>query len=216
MISRIHPDSVEPAGRVVVDNKFYMDSVTPLTVWKKSLLLNCSGYTVYDPNGNLIFRVDNYCSDPKNEVLLMDAAGLVLLTLRRKRLSLQNVWQGFLGELQNAQKPLFVARRSLSLFIPTNNLAEVYVLSPGIRKTKRHSDYHIKGCYAKRSFTFLNSFGDVVAEVKPKQVRSNQINLGGDVFNLVVRPGYDVAFVMGLIIILDQMMPSGVADCTQC
>ena len=45
-------------------------------------------------------------------------------------------------------------------------------------------------------------------QVKPKQVRSDKIQLGGDVFNLVVWPGYDQAFVMGLIIILDQIMPS--------
>lgn len=48
----------------------------------------------------------------------------------------------------------------------------------------------------------------VTLQAKPKQVRSDQIKLGGDVFNLSVQPGYDQAFVMGLIIILDQIMPS--------
>jgi len=49
-----------------------------LTVWKKSLLLNCSGFTVFDCKGNLVFRVD------KGEIVLMDAAGKPLLTIRRK------------------------------------------------------------------------------------------------------------------------------------
>jgi len=208
MTARIHPDTRELAGGVVIDDKFCKDSAMPLTVWKKSLVFSCSGFTVYDPSGNLIFRVDNYCSDPKNEVLLMDAAGLALLTMRRKRLSLRTEWQGFLGEFQDAPKPLFLARKAASLLIPTNNLAEVYMGSSSKSKQKQQSDYHIEGCYAKRSFTFLNCSGDVVAEVKPKQFRSDHIKLGGDVFNLVVRPGYDLAFVMGLIIILDQMMPS--------
>ena len=44
--------------------------------------------------------------------------------------------------------------------------------------------------------------------MKPKKVRYDKIQLGVDVFNLVVWPGYDQAFVMGLIIILDQIMPS--------
>lgn len=209
MVSKINPDDHKVlAGRVVVDDKFCKDSATALTVWKKSLVFSCSGFTVYDPSGNLVFRVDNYCSHPKNKVLLMDAAGTALLTMRRKRLSLHNEWQGFLGEFQDAQKPLFVVKRASSLLIPTNKLAEVYVGVSTKSNQKPHSDYHIEGCYAKRSFTILNSCGDLVAEVKPKQVRSADIKLGGDVFNLVVWPGYDHAFIMGLIVVLDQMMPS--------
>ncbi|MGV7428878.1 LURP-one-related family protein, partial [Mycobacterium kansasii] len=36
------------------------DGVVALTVWRKSLLLNCTGFTVFDCNGNIVFRVDNY------------------------------------------------------------------------------------------------------------------------------------------------------------
>ena len=84
MVAKIHPDNPELAGCVVTDGKFCKDSATALTVWKKSLLFSCSGFTVFDPSGNIIFRVDNYCSDPRNEVVLMDAAGIALLTMRRK------------------------------------------------------------------------------------------------------------------------------------
>lgn len=55
-----------------------------LTVWKKSLLFNCSGFTVFDGKGNLVFRVDNYVAGDKGEVVLMDASGKPLLTIRRK------------------------------------------------------------------------------------------------------------------------------------
>jgi len=164
---------------------------------------------VFDSSGNLVFRVDNYPSDPKGEVVLMDAGGMAIFTLRRKRLSLQIEWQGFFGEFQDAQKPLFVIRRAPSLLLSTKSLPEVYMCSSAKRNKskKQHPDYRVKGDYAKRSFTLLNSFNEVVAEVKPKQARSD-VKLGGDVFNLTVRPGYDQAFVMGLIIVLDQIIPS--------
>lgn len=55
-----------------------------LTVWKKSLLFNCTGFTVFDAKGNLVFRVDNYVAGNKGEIVLMDAAGKPLLTIRRK------------------------------------------------------------------------------------------------------------------------------------
>lgn len=62
----------------------HQESPVVLTVWKKSLLLSCNGFTVFDRHGNLVFRVDNYSSRTKDEILLMDAAGTPLLTIRRK------------------------------------------------------------------------------------------------------------------------------------
>ena len=66
---------------------------TVLTVWRKSLLFNCDGFTVYDARGDLAFRVDCYAAPRRRaEVVLMDAAGAPLLTVRRKRLSLAERW----------------------------------------------------------------------------------------------------------------------------
>ncbi|CAA0824587.1 Protein LURP-one-related 8 [Striga hermonthica] len=69
------------------------DPMVVLTVWKKSLVLNCEGFTVFDANGNLIYRVDNYIIDSphrvrvsnSNEIFLMDALGNSILTIRRQR-----------------------------------------------------------------------------------------------------------------------------------
>lgn len=122
---------------------------------------------------------------------------------------MHNEWRGFLGEFCDAQNPFFVVRRASSLLLSTRTLAQVHVYSSvkSKKKNKAEPDYRVEGCYAKRSFTFLNRFNEVVAEVKSKQVRSD-IRLGGDVFDLTVRAGYDRAFIMGLIIVLSQMMPS--------
>lgn len=54
-----------------------------VTVWRKSLLFNGNGFTVFDSEGNLALRVDNYASG-RNEILLMDADGKPLHTIRRK------------------------------------------------------------------------------------------------------------------------------------
>lgn len=57
-------------------------SAVVLTVWSKSLLPNCNGFTVFDSHGNLVFRVDNYIAGNKDEIVLMDDAGTPLLTIR--------------------------------------------------------------------------------------------------------------------------------------
>lgn len=48
--------------------------------------------------------------------------------------------------------------------------------------------------------------GDVVfAEVKRKIDACSHVILGKDVFSLSVRPGFDAAFAMGLVLVLDQI-----------
>lgn len=59
---------------------------TSLTVWRKSLLMSCNGFTVIDSNGNLVYRVDNYGGRPE-EVTLMDGSGTPLLTVRRRKVN---------------------------------------------------------------------------------------------------------------------------------
>lgn len=60
---------------------------TSLTVWRKSLLISCNGFTVIDSHGNLIYRVDNYIGRPE-EIILMDGLGNSVLTMRRNKVDL--------------------------------------------------------------------------------------------------------------------------------
>lgn len=54
------------------------------TVWMKSLVLNSNGCTIYDSNGNIVYRIDNYDTKCSSQVYLMDLKGKVLSTLLRK------------------------------------------------------------------------------------------------------------------------------------
>ena len=56
-----------------------------LTVWCKSLVFRGDGYAVFDDaDGRMVFRVDNYGVGP-GSMALMDHAGRVLLTVRRRQ-----------------------------------------------------------------------------------------------------------------------------------
>ena len=46
-----------------------------LTVWKKSLMFNCSGFMMFGEKVNLVFKVENYAAGDKGEIILMDASG---------------------------------------------------------------------------------------------------------------------------------------------
>lgn len=71
---------------LISDEQFLCKEETHLTVLKTSLFFAGDGFTAYDCNGQLVFRVDSYGPDARDrsEVVLMDADGRCLLTVRRK------------------------------------------------------------------------------------------------------------------------------------
>lgn len=54
------------------------------TVWMKSLVYHGNGCTVFDSNGEIVYRIDNYNTKCSREVHLMDLHGRVLFSIRQK------------------------------------------------------------------------------------------------------------------------------------
>uniref|UniRef100_R7WAB6 Protein LURP-one-related 8 n=1 Tax=Aegilops tauschii TaxID=37682 RepID=R7WAB6_AEGTA len=96
-MAKVHPNLAVPSLGMAAAAAARDDEPVTLTVWRKSLLFNCRGFTVFDASGNLVYRVDIYASDSRAEVVLMDAAGRPVLTVRRKKaISLMgDQWLGF-------------------------------------------------------------------------------------------------------------------------
>lgn len=183
---------------LVVDDGFIYEEEKHLTVLKTCLFFANDGFTVYDCKGELVFRVDSYGPDmrDKGELVLMDAHGRCLLTVRRKRPSLHQRWEGYLGEGTDGQKPIFSVRRS-SIIGRSSVTVEVYG-NPG-------EEYQIEGSFASRSCSILNTEKESVAEIRRKVDASTHVVLGKDVFSLSLKPGFDGAFAMGLVLVLDQI-----------
>ncbi|CAN6335403.1 unnamed protein product [Urochloa humidicola] len=208
-MAKVHPNAPDPT--IISSNpSIHHEPPAVLTVWRKSLLFNCHGFTVFDANGDLAFRVDCYGSGGRRraEVVLMDAAGKPLLTLRRKRLSLAEQWVIYDGDAAAAEptksKPLLSVRRHVSLRSSTKTLAHVTPLTAGA------SAFVVEGSYSygRRACAVRDARCDtVVAEVRRKE------SVGDDVFRLVVadprRLGAPLA--MGLVIALDEMFAGGSA-----
>lgn len=63
---------------------------TCLTVWRKSLVFSCKGFTVIGSDGNLVYRVDNYSGRP-GRVILMDGSGNPILTMFRRKVRIPSL-----------------------------------------------------------------------------------------------------------------------------
>ncbi|KAL5738899.1 hypothetical protein ACOSQ2_028079 [Xanthoceras sorbifolium] len=106
MMSKIHPST--SSGSKGGDNNNNMllrekeEDMRPcmLTVWKRSSMSfqGTDGFTVFDNQGRLVFRVDNYSRNSRRVaaagLLLMDGAGNALLSLKPQILSMQYQWNG--------------------------------------------------------------------------------------------------------------------------
>ncbi|GMI88999.1 hypothetical protein like AT2G38640 [Hibiscus trionum] len=169
-----------------------------LTVWKKSLLFNCNGFTVFDSKGDLVFRVDNYMKGNKGEILLMDAGGNPLLTIRRKKMSLGDHWLVYDGE--TTVNPRFSVKKSVNIL---NNKCLAYV-----NNQRDNIMYEIEGSYSRRNCAVYDDKRRVVAEIKRKEAVGG-VAFGTDVFRLIVCPEYiGIDSAMALLILLDQMYGS--------
>uniref|UniRef100_A0A2P2ILU0 Protein LURP-one-related 8 n=2 Tax=Rhizophora mucronata TaxID=61149 RepID=A0A2P2ILU0_RHIMU len=204
-MTKVHPNVAAAAQTVVIKSSggASADAIL-LTVWKKSLLFNCNGFTVFDAKGNLVFRVDNYMtgSGAKGEILLMDAAGNPLLTIRRKRLSLSDSWLIYDGE--TTVNPRFSMRKHANI-LNSKSLAHV---SAGGAKGNHSTMYEIEGSYGRRCCAVYDGNRRRVAEVKQKEAVRGDVAFGDDVFRLIVLPEMDASVAMAIVIILDQMFGS--------
>ncbi|PKA60299.1 Protein LURP-one-related 8 [Apostasia shenzhenica] len=179
--------------------------VAVLTVWRKSLLFNCSGFTVFDARGNLVFRVDNYSSKSCSEILLMDADGKPLFMIRRKKLLITDRWHIYDGEASAAGRPRFSARKHASL-LQSKSMAHVIPCN-----WDSGPMYGVEGSFSQKSFAIYDEQRRAVAEIRRKDPVAG-IAFGEDVFSLVVQPGFDHGFAMALVILLEQMFRSRAAS----
>lgn len=191
----------------MVDEEFCFEEEIHLTVRKSCLFFPGDGFVVYDPQGELIFRVDSYGPDfySKDELVLMDSSGKCLLSLHHKKPSLHRQWEGFLGEKMDGQGPIFSMHRS-SIIGRSDVVVEVY--------SDPAKEYQIEGSFSHRSCTIYyndpkSPSKELAAEIKQKIDPTTQVMLGKDVFLLCLKPMVDGAFMMGLVLVLDQMVGDG-------
>ncbi|KAK7251290.1 hypothetical protein RIF29_34346 [Crotalaria pallida] len=160
------------------------------TLWMKSLVFHSNGCTVYDSNGDIVYRVDNYDRKGKREVTLMDLRGRVLCSIKKKLLAFGS-WDGYRSNSCNCEsmeEPWFQVKRCNKM-ITRKVECEIKV---GCQK------YYIVKTSDKAAFRIVNIDGQIVAEAKQKYSPSGVV-LDNDVLTLDVAGDTDHSLVMALV-----------------
>ncbi|KAK8538022.1 hypothetical protein V6N13_096185 [Hibiscus sabdariffa] len=161
------------------------------TIWMRSLVCHTNGCTVFNSRGDIVYRVENYDSKGSCEVHLMDLQGNILYTILKKKLQIFGCWKGYGVNIAGTKKknPCFKVQKWWSI-VRRGLACQVTV---GINK------YWIVSLDRKRQgFKIVNVTGDIIAEVKQKQVSSGVV-LGDDVLALEVEPYMDHSLIVALV-----------------
>ncbi|OIW09947.1 hypothetical protein TanjilG_32096 [Lupinus angustifolius] len=207
--------NVEEISKYLITKGNLCNKSQSLTVWRKSLVFSCKGFTVIDSCGNLVYRVDNYTLHP-DEVILMDASGNSVFTMRRRtKFGLIESWYVYEGEMENQCKrrsnidksrknPVCCVKKSVNI-LTSNPKVQACVYRVTSDSYKQHAMFTIEGSYEHRTCKVLDEFKRVVVEIKMKEANSKNVTFGIEIFQLIVHPGFDPDFAMAIVLLLDQM-----------
>ncbi|PKU74468.1 protein LURP-one-related 15 [Dendrobium catenatum] len=190
-----------PASKIaVVGEQFCAPYTVDLTVTEKAISLTDGDYVVTDVNGNILFKVKGKFLSLRDRRILLDAAGNPLLSMQQKMISMHRRWQVYKGDSSNSADLLFSVKKSSLLQFKTG--LDVFVAS---NTAESQCDFKVKGSFHERScLIYLGDSTNVIARMHREYTVKN-IVLGKDAFGITIYPNVDYAFVVALIVILDEI-----------
>ncbi|KAL1804598.1 hypothetical protein ACET3Z_027666 [Daucus carota] len=193
-----------PAGGnpavAVVGQHFMAPYPVDLNIVRKMLTISEGNFGVTDANGNIMFKVKGkLLISLRDRRILLDAAGNPILSLQQKLMSVHRRWEVYRGDSKDLKDLLFSVKKSSLLQFKTQ--LDVFLAS---NTSEHHCDFKIKGSWFERSCTIYAGNSTVIAQMHRKHSVSS-IVLGKDKFAVTVYPHVDYAFIVALVVILEEI-----------
>ncbi|XP_015583625.2 protein LURP-one-related 15 [Ricinus communis] len=185
---------------VVIGPQFLAQYPVDLKVATKLMSFGESNFGVTDMNGTLIFRVKSKLLSIRDRRHLLDIAGNVIATFQQKIMTAHRRWKVFRGESTNDQDLLFSVKKSsiiqfkteLDVCLAANTAEDV-------------PDFKVRGSWLERSCTiYLGQTNTIIAQMHRKHTLQTVV-FDADNFGVTVYPNVDYAFVVALVVILDEI-----------
>ncbi|GAU17200.1 hypothetical protein TSUD_178300 [Trifolium subterraneum] len=174
-----------PLPTTIIGPQYCAPYPLELAVVKKVLTISDGNFAVTDVNGNIVFKVKGS-----------------FLTLRDRRVlivTMHDQWKAYRGESTNSKDLIFTLKRSSLIQFKTK--LDVFLAS---NKTDV-CDFKVKGSWFERSCTvYAGESNNIVAQMHKKHTVKSLL-IGKDHFMVTVYPNVDYAFIVALIVILDEI-----------
>ncbi|GFP83209.1 protein lurp-one-related 15 [Phtheirospermum japonicum] len=186
----------------VIGQQFCTGYPVDLTIVRKMMTLSEGNFGVTDVNGNLMFKIKGNFFSLHDRRVLLDAAGNPIITFQQKLLSARRRWVAFRGESTEPKDLLFSVRKS-SLFQMKTKL-DVFLAS---NTADEACDFQIKGSWFESSCVIYagNSDNNNVIAQMHRNHSAQSILLGKDSFGVTVYPNVDYAFIVALVVLLEEI-----------
>ncbi|XP_012569043.1 protein LURP-one-related 10-like [Cicer arietinum] len=196
-----------PLPTVIFGPQYCAPYPLDLAVVKKVMTISDGNFAVTDVNGNIVFKVKGSLLTLRDRRVLVDAAGYPIVTLRRKIVTMHDRWEAYRGESTNAKDLIFTLKRSSLIQFKTK--LDVFLAS----NTKENvCDFKVKGSWFERScIVYAGESNNVVAQMHKKHTVKSLL-IGKDHFMVTVYPNVDYAFIVALIVILDEINDDEASD----
>ncbi|KAI3470939.1 hypothetical protein Pfo_027602 [Paulownia fortunei] len=180
----------------VVGEDFCFPYLVNLAV-KKKIGFSSKHIDVLDDNGTLLLQVDGGFWQFKQKRTMHDSMGVPIITMMRtKAISWHQQWTVHRGESLEESNLLYTVQKSHSFQLKTQ--LEVFLAS---NLTGEICDFRVVGSYISQSFKVYK--GDtLIAEVRE---RFRLGSLGKESFEARIYPGFDYAFIVSLLVILNEI-----------
>ncbi|XP_019186307.1 PREDICTED: protein LURP-one-related 15-like [Ipomoea nil] len=189
---------------VVISPEYCAPHHLQISIKKKLHFLAGNGYEVKDAaSSRILFKVENIPTFFNSKVVVFDPAGNSIITLRRKAFTWRTRWKVYRGESKEEKDFIFSARTS-SAFQFTTNL-DVFLAG---NTSEQVCDYKMKTSFAQSTCDiYVKPSSTLIAQMQ-KKVTAGSIFLGKDNFMVTLQPNVDQAFIVALIVILQEIVDS--------
>ncbi|KAM7526566.1 hypothetical protein LguiA_016468 [Lonicera macranthoides] len=184
----------------VVHPQFCAPYSVNLTIVRKVMTLTEGNFAVTDVNGNILYKFKGKLLSLRDRRILLDASDKPIVSLQQKIISRHRRWKVYKGDSSEEKDLLFSVKKSSILQFKTQ--LDVFLASNHKEKT---CDFKIKGSWLDRSCTIYARDSSVIIAQMHKKQNVQSVVLGKDTFSVTVYPHVDHAFIVALVVILDEI-----------
>ncbi|EER90648.1 hypothetical protein BDA96_01G040400 [Sorghum bicolor] len=194
-------DAAVPA-LAVVDARFCAADVATLAV-AKALSMSGSDFAVTDAaTGALVLRVDGVLFSLRRRCVLVDADRRPVLTVQESALMLNTRWKVFRGDSTRRRDLMFTVVKPSVIQLRGSTKVSVFLAS---NDAEQACDFRITGSYHDGACAVTLGDSDTVIAKIDRRFSVVSALLGKNSYSVTVNPGIDYAFVVALVVILDEM-----------
>ncbi|KAF3338509.1 Protein LURP-one-related 6 [Carex littledalei] len=187
----------------IVSKLYCSSSPALLTIRKRPVVVNGGGFVVTDSSYKVVFVVDG-CGKlgAKGELMVKDGEGESILYIHKKggivqALTARSKWSGYSVDYQGQNRLVFSLTDPKSC-CASNSAIRISIEPKG--QSNYSWDFYINGSFVDKAFTIMDRNNRIIAQVDVQEFIGSK-----DLYQVWVQSGYDQAFVIGIIAVLDNI-----------